>query len=96
VLTARRLGPRLGFLTSSSWRPESVIPARQARFRARWREDRPTSGDLVAFHDGSQDPRGSAYAVRMSRADARTVSRTVIEVRAGRVSMDYRAFREPR
>lgn len=96
VLTARRLRPRLGFITSSSWRPESVIPARHARFRARWRDDLPTSTDLVAFHDGAQHARGSAYAVRMSREDARTVSRTVVEVRGGQVSMDYRAFGEPR
>src|SRR3954470_11307501 len=31
ALSARRLDPRLGFLTSSSWRPRAVIPARHAR-----------------------------------------------------------------
>ena len=34
TLTTRRLDPRLGFLTSSSWNPRAVIPARHARFRA--------------------------------------------------------------
>src|SRR5215204_3069345 len=33
-LSARRLDPRLGFLTSSSWNARAVIPARHARFRA--------------------------------------------------------------
>jgi hypothetical protein len=32
ALSARRLDPRLGFLTSSSWNARAVIPARHARF----------------------------------------------------------------
>ena len=45
---ARRLDPRLGFLTSSSWNPRAVIPARHARFRAfARRHPRPTRADLA-------------------------------------------------
>ncbi len=92
TLTARRLDPRIGFLTSSSWNSRGVIPARQARFRTFVRAvGTPTRTELIAFHDQAQTPRGPAYAVRMARADARTVSRTVVEWRSGRVSMDYQA-----
>jgi hypothetical protein len=46
---------------------------------------------MHTFHAEGAHPRGTAWAVCMSRADARTVSRTVVEWRAGRVSMTYRA-----
>jgi hypothetical protein len=92
ALSSRRLDPQVGFLTSSSWNPRAVIPARHARFRAfRRAVGTPTRGHLIAFHDQAEAAHGPAYAVRMSRADARTVSRTVVEWRAGRVSMAYRA-----
>ena len=92
ALTGRRLDPRVGFLTSSSWNPRGVIPARHARFRAfRRTVGVPTRAELIAFHDQAETARGPAYAVRMARADARTVSRTVVEWYAGRVSMAYRA-----
>ena len=72
ALTSRRLDPRLGFLTSSSWNPRAVIPARQARFRAfRRAHPRPTRDDLVAFHERASDPRGTPWAICMSRGDAR-------------------------
>ena len=97
ALSSRRLDPQVGFLTSSSWNPRAVIPARQARFRAfRRAVGTPTRAALIAFHDGGKAARGPAYAVCMSRADARTVSRTVVEWRAGRVSMAYQACPDAR
>jgi len=92
TLTGRRLDPRVGFLTSSSWNPRAVIAVRHARFRAFRRvHPRPARADLVAFHGEAGDPRGTPWAIRMSRDDARTVSRTVVEVTAAGVSMRYRA-----
>src|SRR4051812_25946801 len=92
-LSARRLDPRLGFLTSSSWNPRAVIPARHARFRAFARaHPRPTRADLVAFHAGASDPRGTPWAICMSRDDARTVSLTVVEVTTAGTTMRYRAL----
>ncbi len=94
ALTSRRLDPRAGFLTSSSWNPRAVLPARHARFRAfRRAHPSPSRGDLVAFHDEASDVRGGAWAIRMSRNDARTVSVTAIEVTASGVRMRYRAVR---
>lgn len=93
ALTARRLDPRRGFLTSSSWNPRAVIAARQARFRAFLRDHRqPTGADLVAFHAGADDPRGAPWAICMARDDARTVSTTVVEAGPDGVSMRYRAL----
>jgi len=94
ALTSRRLDPRAGFLTSSSWNPRAVLPARHARFRAfRRAHPSPSRRDLVAFHDEASDVRGGAWAIRMSRNDARTVSVTAIEVTASGVRMRYRAVR---
>ena len=92
-LSARRLDPRLGFLTSSSWNARAVIPARHARFRAFARaHPRPARADLVAFHAAASDPRGTPWAVCMSRDDARTVSLTVVEVTTSGATMRYRAL----
>ena len=89
---ARRLDPRLGFLTSSSWNPRAVIPARHARFRAfARRHPRPTRADLTAFHAQADDPRGTPWAICMARDDARTVSTTVVDVGPSGVAMRYRA-----
>ena len=92
ALSSRRLDPRVGFLTSSSWNPRAVIAARQARFRA-FRRDHPhpTRADLVAFHAQTDDPRGTPWAICMSRDDARTVSQTLVDVGPNGVSMRYRA-----
>ena len=91
-LSARRLDPRLGFLTSSSWNPRAVIPARHARFRAFARaHPRPTRADLLAFHAQADDPRGTPWAICMARDDARTVSTTVVDVGPSGVAMRYRA-----
>jgi len=92
TLSTRRLDPRLGFLTSSSWNARAVVPARHARFRAFARaHPRPTRADLLGFHAQADDPRGTPWAIRMSRDDARTVSVTVVEVTAAGVAMRYRA-----
>ena len=92
TLSTRRLDPGLGFLTSSSWNPRAVIPARHARFRAFARaHPRPTRADLLAFHAQADDPRGTPWAVCMSRDDARTVSTTVVDVGTSGVAMRYRA-----
>jgi hypothetical protein len=89
---ARRLDPRLGLLTSSSWKPRQVIPARQARFRAlRAAHGAPARDALIAFHDEASDPRGPAWAICMARDDARTVSTTIVDVSPAGVAMDYRA-----
>jgi hypothetical protein len=92
TLATRRLDPRLGFLTSSSWNARAVVPARHARFRAFARaHPRPTRADLLGFHARADDPRGTPWAICMSRDDARTVSMTVVEVTAAGVAMRYRA-----
>jgi hypothetical protein len=92
-LSHRRPDPALGFLTSSSWNPRAVIPARRARFRAfaRRHGGRPTGEALARFHRDADDPRGGAWAIRMTRDDARTVSTTVIEAGPSGVSMRYRS-----
>jgi hypothetical protein len=91
TLTSRRLHPRRGFLTSSSWNPRAVIAARQAAFRAFARRHRqPTRADLLAFHASADDPRGTPWAICMSREDACTVSTTVVDVDPSGVSMRYR------
>ena len=91
-LSGRQLDPRLGFLTSSSWNARAVIPARHARFRAFARaHPRPTRADLVAFHAGASAPRGTPWAICMSRDDARTVSLTIVEVTTAGPTMRYRA-----
>jgi hypothetical protein len=94
-LSARRLDPRLGFLTSSSWNPRAVLPARHARFRAFVRQHggRPSRAALVAFHADAGHPRGGAWAIRMTRDDAGTVSTTVVEAGQAGVRMRYRARR---
>jgi hypothetical protein len=92
TLASRRLDPRRGFLTSSSWNPRAVIAARQATFRAFARRHRqPTRADLLALHASADHPRGTPWAICMSREDACTVSTTVVDVGPGGVSMRYRA-----
>jgi Transport and Golgi organisation 2 len=92
TLSAHRLDPNLGFLTSSSWNARAVVPARHARFRAFARAHRrPTRDDLLGFHAQAGDPRGTPWAICMSRDDARTVSVTAVEVTMAGVSMRYRA-----
>jgi hypothetical protein len=92
TLTTRRLDPRCGFLTSSSWNPRAVIAARHATFRAFVRRHGPPTRDaLLDFHASADDPRGTPWAICMSRADARTVSTTAVTAGRDGVTMDYRA-----
>jgi hypothetical protein len=91
TLIARRLDPRCGFLTSSSWNPRAVIAARHATFRAFVRRHEPTREALLALHASAADPRGTPWAICMSRPDARTVSTTVVTAGRDGVTMDYRA-----
>lgn len=96
TLSARRLDPDLGFLTSSSWNARAVVSARHARFRGFARaHPSPTRPDLLGFHQQTENPRGTPWAICMSRDDARTVSLTVVEVTTAGVSMRYRACDAP-
>ena len=90
-LTWRDLPARVGFLTSSSWNSRRVIAARQARFRRFLRaHPAPTRADLVALHGETVDPRGTPWAICMTRDDARTVSRTIVDATGERPTMAYR------
>jgi hypothetical protein len=92
ALTASRPDPRRGILTSSSWNPRAVIPARQARFRAFAREHRqPSREDLLALHAETAHPRGAPWAICMAREVARTVSTTVVDAGPDGVTMRYHA-----
>ena len=71
TLSARRLDPRLGFLTSSSWNPRAVIPARHARFRAFARR---TGGRRVPTCSGSTR-RPTIRAARRGRSAWRATTR---------------------
>jgi hypothetical protein len=96
-LRARRLPPDVGFLTSSSWNASRVIPARHARFRAFLRQHpRPSAADLQALHRVADDPRGTPWAICMSREDAATVSTTVVDAGPDGVSMRYQRGMPPR
>jgi hypothetical protein len=91
-LTSRRPPSRVGFLTSSSWNSRRVIAARHASFRRFVRaHPSPTRADLIALLTDASDPRGAAWAVCMSRDDARTVSLTVVDVAGAVPKMTYRA-----
>ena len=90
-LTSRRLAARAGFLTSSSWNSRRVIAARQARFRRFLREHpTPTRVDIETLLREDTDPRGTPWAICMTRDDARTVSRTIVDATGERPTMAYR------
>lgn len=92
-LTCQHPAPRTtGMFTSSSWNTHSVVAARHAAFRA-WKEKhpRPALEDLSAFHCRMRHPLGTAWAVCMSRKDARTVSLNTVCLHHGRVVMTHRA-----
>lgn len=74
-LGRRRLEDSTGFVTSSSWNTRSVTAGRRALFQKWWREHpAPDLSAMREFHSDPIHPRGSAWAVCMSRADARSVS----------------------
>lgn len=91
MLTQRRLAARhTGFLTSSSWNTAAVLTSRHAVFR-QWRKRRPQPSldDLVAFHRETENPHGAAWAVCMSREDARTVSLDIVHLHEGAAAMTH-------
>lgn len=79
-----------GMLTSSSWNTASVVAARHAAFRA-WLGNHQSPGlpDHLAFHKQSTHPRGGAWAVCMSRDDARSVSLNTITIIGTRATMTH-------
>lgn len=77
-----------GFITSSSWNSAAVRAVRHILYR-QWRETAP-SGDLAAmveFHSVATHPKGQAWAICMSREDARSVSLNMIRVTDAQVEM---------
>ncbi len=90
-LTRRRLAPRTtGMLTSSSWNTTAVVASRHGIFR-QWGKEHahPSQADLEAFHRDTRHPRGRAWAVCMSRGDARTVSLTTIHISRNEANMSH-------
>jgi hypothetical protein len=90
-LMRRRLAPRtIGMLTSSSWNTAAVVTSRHAIFR-RWLKTHahPTLTELEAFHRETRHIHGPAWAVCMSRDDARTVSLDTLHLHEGRSFMAH-------
>lgn len=80
----------IGMLTSSSWNTSSVVTARHREFR-QWIKSHPTP-DLsahLAYHTNSFHKRGSAWAVCMSREEARSVSLNAITVSGSNAAMTH-------
>ena len=71
-------------VTSSSWRPEDVIPARERAFARLERRGDPV--ELERYHSGG---RPTPFNVRMLRPDAQTWSRSRIEVTASHLRWDH-------
>lgn len=95
-LSRRRIDSRKpGMLTSSSWRPASVVTARHAVFRE-WSRNHlsPKMSDHLDFHTTSEHPRGTAWAVCMSRAEARSVSLNCVTISGSRAIMTHQARHE--
>lgn len=82
----RRDVPPLGMMTTSSVDAARVAATREARFR----RIVDAQADLRHFHVDADEP-ASADSVRMSRADARTVSLTEVTVRADYLAMTLAA-----
>ena len=81
-------------LTSSSLGDDAVRPARQALFeRIVTRGRRGWLNGQMRFH-AHQWRTHPDISVRMERADARTVSRTVVDVRSGAIDMRYQPVAE--
>jgi hypothetical protein len=76
--------------TSSSLGDAVVEGPRRTLFRRFFRGSAQAAAAQDAFHD-HQWPGREDVSVRMQRADARTVSRTVVEVSAGYATMIYHA-----
>ncbi|MEX2607316.1 MAG: NRDE family protein [Kiritimatiellia bacterium] len=82
----------LPMLTTSGYRPEEIVAERMRYFRGQVEDPQhPRSGELELFH-GWRDPARPAYSTVMARGDARTVSRTVVKLRADGSRMTYEAL----
>lgn len=75
-------------VSSSSYRFEQVMRARQDRFESLVRRGRGSTGELERFHSDSAGG-ASAYTVRMCRPDAQTMSRSRVRVGPESVEWDY-------
>ncbi|MEM7480961.1 MAG: NRDE family protein [Acidobacteriota bacterium] len=84
----RRWAPDPPLLSSSSWDEGSVEGTREELWRASSLATGGTRADALAFMTRHAPERGPASPC-MHRPDARTVSLTVVEVGAQRVSMAY-------
>lgn len=76
------------FFSTSSHRPEAVVAWR----RAWWRERSPLCGgepSAVAAALKERHPANPAYGVTMDRADARTVSQTLLEMDRASLRLEY-------
>lgn len=81
--------PPLPFVTTSSHRPRVIEAMRRARYLDAVTDPRrPTRAALTALL-AAHDPLQPAASMCMARADARTVSRTVVEVTRRGISMTY-------
>lgn len=78
-------------ITTSSWDSERVCAQRQKIFQTMTRgSDAPAVDCLRAYHEATEQD-ADAFSVRMSRADARTVSLTHVAVCRSEVGMTYSA-----
>ena len=77
-----------GFITSSSWNTKPVTAARQKVYR-QWRRTASDGNlaDMIEFHSFASHAKGSAWAICMSRDDARTVSLNTVRVTNSHVEM---------
>lgn len=94
-LRHRYQSPRSASLrTSSSLGDHTVIEPRRALFQRMLREDTDAQRAQDRFHR-HRWPRREAISVDMQRAGARTVSRTIVEVRVHSVTLAYQATEWP-
>lgn len=79
-----------GFITSSSWETQAVIAVRHEMFR-HWIQDNEslTLEAMIQFHSIAHHAKGSAWAMCMSRDDARSVSLNTIHIAKGRAVMTH-------
>lgn len=89
TLEARRI-PQFGMASTSSVDTARIVAQREERFRAfaAMFDDGLDGRALRHFHEAAESP-SDAISVRMSRADARTVSLTRLSVRRESITMEY-------
>ena len=93
-LSSEALGaPALQFFTTFGFQSTAVRSARDLAFRHRLGDPPYRPAALEAFHLDAQSQR-TAYDIRMSRPDARTVSYTRFSVQDSRLKMHYLPYRD--